>query len=319
MIMCSAGMPAYIPCLQGTYSSSTGALSSATCQKCGTGQYATALGASSSVSCQSCPAGSHYNWNGVDLSSCVFATEFTWLYKNLSTGFYYLNMPNTSSSTWNYYGAPISTYWSKVRINSTLSQSINRIQLYVGFVGNSESPCLGTTIDTTYAIVPQTRSWFADFASADDCGFIYASTRLYLEGSPFSIVEQTGGWVATDVCNYASTMSVSCRSSQDCTVGIVGDCGSADFKGLLGVFNVEKFLTDVQLACALYKDDPNLSCLGNETLCSNPCSICAVGTYSSAPGLTTCQVCSAGSFSNTTGISWRDVFYLERICSLWLP
>ena len=294
------GLQVYLPCPRGTYSTIIGALSAATCQKCIPGQYATALGASSSVACQSCAAGSFYNDNDVDLSSCVYANEFTWLFKD-KNGFYYLNIPNTAVSVWNYYGSPVFTYWNKVRINSTLSQYLGQVQLFVQYLANNEEPCTGDTVDTTFATLSQQASSFADFGTVHDCGFIYASTRLFLGGTPFSIVEQTSGWVATDECNYDSTLYVSCNSLQDCTVGIVGDCGAANFKGLLGVYNVEQYVADIQLACVLDKGDPNLLCSGYEAMCGDPCSTCSIGTYSSGPGATSCQPCCVGTFSETTG------------------
>ena len=290
-----------MPCPRGTYSTALGAFSSATCQSCIPGQYATALGASSSAACQSCAAGSFYNNKNADLSSCVYASEFTWLFKDPSNGFYYLNIPDTAVSVWNYFGVPVFTYWNKVRINSTLSQYLGQVQLFVQYLASNEIPCNGDTMDTTFATLPQQAYSIADFGSVHDCGFIYTSTRLFLGGTPFSIVEQTSGWVATNDCNYASTLYVSCASLQDCNVGIVGDCGVADFKGLLGVYNVEQFVADIQLACVVYKGDPNLLCSGSEAMCGNPCSACAIGTYSSEPGASSCQPCSMGTFSNTTG------------------
>ena len=296
-----------MPCPRGSYSSTIGALSSALCQLCSPGQYATVAGASSPDACKSCSAGSYNNL--VNLSSCVFAREFTWLFRDPDSGFYYLNMPIDSVSAVNY-GVPAYTYWSKVRIHSTLSQSIGQIQLYVLYVGNSLAPCLSSTIDPTYAKLVEPKSmppgnWFTDFGSVSDCQWIYTSTRLSLEGTPFSILDQTGAW-AFESCSWGPTMSVSCNGPQDCTAGIVGDCGGAYFNGMLGVHNLAQFVDDIQLACVLYKGDTRLSCSGNETMCYDPCTECSLGEFTSDLGATFCQLCPTATFSNDTGA----IYYL---------
>ena len=293
-------MSAYVLCPSGAYSSGS---RSTACQACIPGYYGTALGASTQEACQSCAAGSYAN--GIDPVSCVYATQFTWLYKDLSSGYYYVTLPTVSISESNYNDIEY-TYWSKVRIDSTLSESMTQVQLYVQYLGSSGVPCLSNTMDTTYAKIPPTR--IVDFGSVSDCGFSSSSTRISLEGTPFSILDQTAAWVAIPgLCNFDPALSVACANLQDCTAVIIADCGMASFNGLLGVYNIPQFVADIQLACALYKNDPLLLCTGNETKCDDPCTVCPVGTYSSSSGASSCELCSAGFFSNATGplCHWR--------------
>ena len=282
-------------CPSGAYSPGT---HSTACQTCIPGYYGTALGASTQEACKSCAAGSYAN--GIDPASCVHATQFTWLYKDLSNGYYYVTLPTISIAASNYNNNIEYTYWSKVRIDSTLSQSMTQVQLYVQYLGSSEVSCLSNTMDTTYAKIPPSR--ILDFGSVGDCGFSSSSTRVSLEGTPFSILDQTAAWVAIPgPCNFEPALSVTCASLQDCTAEINANCGQASFNGILGVCNVSQFVADIQLACALYKNDPLLLCTGNETKCDDPCTVCPVGTYSSSSGASSCELCSAGFFSNATG------------------
>ena len=292
---CSAELSAFELCPSGTYSTTP---ASTKCDACSPGYYGTALGASSADACQSCAAGSYAN--GLNLFSCVTARPFTWLYKDPITGYYYLTIPATSISQSRWSGDVEFTYWNKVRIHSILSQSATQVQLYVQYLGNSEFPCLSSTMDTTYAVVPRSRT--IDFGSVGDCGFSYSSTRVNLEGTPFSILDQTSAWTATEgPCNFDHALYVSCASMQDCTAGISGDCGCASFNGLLGVYIASQFIADIQLACALDMSDPLLSCEGSEPMCGDPCTVCTAGAYSKGSGATSCQLCSAGSFSNISG------------------
>jgi len=249
--------------------------------------------------CRSCSAGSFSN--GVDLSSCVSEKEFTWLFRDPANGYYYITMPTPAISVSNY-GTPYYTTWTKVRINSTLSLSMSQIQLFVQALDNPFASCVGKTVDAKYAVVPVQPDAFADFGTVSECYFLPAAMQLSLTGTPFSIVQQTAAWTGlqSSTCNFLTTVSASCASMQDCSVSISGDCGFAAFSGLLGVYNVGQFMADIQRACVLYGNDPNLLCSGNMGMCNDSCTACVAGTYSAA-GASSCQLCPVGYFSNTTG------------------
>ena len=250
------------------------------------------------------------------MPNCIPSKEFTWLFKDPNTGFYYLNLPLVIPAE-NNYGNPVYTYWKKVRINSKLSQSMTQVQLFVKYLGlgyNSD-PCTGNTVDTTYAMpLPSPDSLITDFGSVSDCGFQSSTTRVVLDGTPFSLPEQMASWTALEACNYLATMSGSCASMQDCTVSIVGDCGVAYFRGLLGVYNATQFAADVRVACALNGKDRLLSCQGDERFCSDPCIACPAGTYSSETNASSCQQCRAGTYSTSIGAVTHG-----RCCAVWFP
>jgi hypothetical protein len=293
-------------CPEGTYGTATGATSSAACQTCSPGLYATASGATSPAICSGCPAGAYHSTAS---SPCIPPRGLTWLFKDLGTGFYYLNLPQPVMAERNY-GVVEHTRWDKVRIHSNLSRSMRQVQLYVQYLGDSVSPCGSATMDTTYATLVPPATLFTDFGSASDCYFKRASTRMVLEGTPFSVPgpDPSSSWThdfpGPIRCSWASRMSVACSSAsrQDCTVEIVGSCGMAAFHGLLDVIDAEQFAADVLVACALNRSDPLLGCIGDERFCSDPCRTCAAGTYGSAAGASLCEACWAGTFSTSIGM-----------------
>ena len=200
------------------------------------------------------------------------------------------------------FGVPEYTNWSKVRIHSRLSQSMSQVQLYVQSVGNSLIPCMSDTMDVTYATLASSSTRLTDFGSAASCVAMATSTRVDLQGTPFSIPNQAAAWTADPgPCNFAPTLAVACTGAQDCTATIQGYCGLASFRGLLGVYNASQFEIDVRVACALNGSDPLLSCNGDEKFCSDICTPCPAGTYSQTAGTSSCSLCGAGTFSTSIG------------------
>ena len=325
------GLTVCTACYNGTYASASstvwcplcpaGKYGTATnqtiCVQCSPGLYSSMLGATGSAACTQCSAGTYSSANGAAWQ--CNPPNLTWLFKSPLTGFYYLTLPVQQAASHFYSPTKTLTYWNKVRINSTLSNQMNVMLLYVqamnrtyqvpnvGVINSNTGPCLDTVsqFDATYAQVPSDTTTFTDFGSAGSCGWSVGSTRTYLVGTPFGIRDTVQAYTGPG-CSWSYTFTFTCAGIQDCTTTIAGNCGGSEFMGVLSIINVTQFQSDVNQTCALYPYDPPtlLSCSKTETVnytcASNPCQGCQAGSYGSSAGLSVCLQCPVGKYSTGT-------------------
>ena len=295
------GTTACVGCAAGTFSTGTGIVSPSECIPCAAGAFSTQTGV---TVCNRCAAGYYSNRTGVSsLPGCVNGS-LTWLFRNNTNGYYYLNLYGTGNRGGCNPCLPfywVNTIFTKVRIQSTLSVNLTFVQLYVWYLGYVASgTCSPNTGDLTYT--------YGDSGYGNpliDIGSMKATNKdvnsaIDLRGTPFTIANGTRSFFSSG-CVYTSTcISVACSGSQTCTNGQY--CGGISFwNGLLGLFNRSQYQSDVNNACAMYPGDPRLSCTGQESICSNPCSYCDAGQYTNTTGNTACVACPPGWFSSTTG------------------
>jgi hypothetical protein len=237
----------------------------------------------------------------------------TWLFKSTITGFYYLTLPFAQTSRW--YNTL--TTWSRVRINSTLSNGLGNISLYIqgmggvyqvpnfGVINSNTGPCTstGNQYDATYAAVADGTT-FTDFGYGGGCGWYNARVDVNMVGTPFGIRDGLKAFTGPG-CSWNYGFTFSCPSIQQCIMNVNGNCGGGNFMGALSVINVTQFQSDINTSCALYPYDPPslLSCKGTETVsytCTPPpCTQCPPGQFSSAIGQSYCTPCPPGSFSTS--------------------
>ena len=319
-------------CAAGSYSNTT---NSTACFLCGAGTFSSGLGLTSSTNCSACTSGTYSSQTGA--SQLCTLPKTTWLYKSPITAYYYLNLPSQNAATWNnaYY-----TYWNKVRINTTLSNSITTVLLYVmgknltweaqtctaaslttycptgsnGGICNSNSclcPVVQYQYDITYAILPSPTSYFVDYGGYTSCNSVATSNTINITGTPFSILNGVNSWLMPGCSWFGACCAVpvtyTCINAQVCTVSGEGNCAIPYFMGWLGVLNTTAFQNDVNVSCKLYPYDSLLSCTGQEvvnyTCAPVPCSACPIGTYSSANGSSACLNCPAGMYGTAIGAS----------------
>lgn len=300
-------------CPAGTYGTATNAT---VCTLCAAGTYSSSLGLRQSEACTACAAGKYLSAAG-SVRACA-APNTTWLFKSPKTGYYYLTLPVQQAAHRYFSPTDAVTYWNKVRINTTLSNSLNTILLYVqamnatyqvpGTVNSNTGPCysVGSQYDATYAVVPTDTTTYQDYGSSGSCGWAGGNTRTYLVGTPFGIRDGIKAYTGPG-CSWSYTFTFTCNGIQDCSCLVTGNCAGCLFMGVLSVINVTQFQADVNLSCALYPYDPKslLSCSGTETVnytcASAPCQVCPAGSYSGADGQSSCALCGAGTFSNVSG------------------
>ena len=288
----ASGVSQCLNCGTGSYTSNTGG---SVCIACIAGTFASTTGM---TSCTGCYAGSYGTISGWDGG---VPGNLTWLFFNASTGYYYVNLPGSNTCQRNFNGALSVQTFTKARIYSMLQASMQTVQMYVQYTGNSLYPCSATTsYDTTYATYPLTSANGIDIASAFSCSQYLATTQFSLAGTPFSVPNWASSWVnGAPSCSAAITSSVSCSTVQTCTITIKGNCAWMYWKGLLTVYNTAAFQTDIQAACVAYGGSQQLNCSGTDSL---RCNICPVGTYSSAVGATQpCALCNAGTYQSSIG------------------
>ena len=135
------GLTTCTGCYNGTYASSSssiwcplcpaGKYGTATnqtfCVSCVPGSYSSAMGGTSSDICQKCSAGTYSTGIGQEWS-CK-PPNITWLFKSPITGFYYLTLPVQQAASRFFSPNNRITYWNKVRINSTLTNTMNVLLL----------------------------------------------------------------------------------------------------------------------------------------------------------------------------------------------
>ena len=288
----ASGASQCLNCGAGSYTSNTGG---SACIACTAGTFASTTGMTSCTGCYAGTYGTISGWDG------GVPGNLTWLFFNASTGYYYVNLPGGNTCQRNY-GSVTTQTFTKARIYSMLQASMQTVQMYVQYTGNSLYPCSATTsYDTTYATYPLTSVNGIDFGSAGSCSQNLATTQFSLTGTPFSVPNWASSWVnGAPACSFTITQSVSCSTVQTCTITIKGNCAGMYWNGLLTVYNTAAFQADIQNACLAYGGSQQLNCSG--TADSQRCNICPTGTYSSAVGAAQpCALCNAGTYQSSIG------------------
>ena len=170
---------------------------------CPTGQYVNTSGA---TACTLCAPGTYNNRTGA-VAAAACANGSTWLFRNSTTGYYYVNLFYNASippyvnealdyaTPWiNQIGAPSASQYLFQDIASTYTRfsKVRIQQLVVVSSGNSSYGATLMPSDFTYATVDDgNATHFVPFGGINTCSAdsdpLYAWTSVSLYGSPFAL------------------------------------------------------------------------------------------------------------------------------------
>jgi len=260
-------------CGAGTYSTATGAISSATCTPCGAGTYSTATGA---TSCTPCGAGTYSTATGaISSATCTPCGAGTWSAAGSTSctpcgaGTYSTATGATSSTSCTPCGAgTYSTATGATSSSTCTSCSAGKYSTTVG--ATSSSTCTACSAGTYSSTVGATSSSTCTSCSA---------------GTYSTVVGATSSSTCTACSAGKYSTVVGATSSSTCT-----SCSAGTYSTVVGATS-----SSTCTACSAGKYSTVVGATSSAT-----CVNCTAGQYSNA-GSSQCTDCPAGQYSTTAG------------------